>query len=254
MPHSSEVFTDDAIFNGKVLIRQRAGGYRFSIDALLLAWYSWALPGERMLELGAGNGVVSLALAYKRPDLRIDAGEIQEGLAELARSNVKSNSLNSITVFQEDLKNLSGSKWEGKYNLVVSNPPYRAMGRGRLNPDPEKARARHELLCTLGDVVSTSERTLAPGGSVALILLAERSKDLEKAVELSDLAITHRLRIHTYEDKPPILLLTRLQKTKPTDAAEGRLVIYEALHRYTSDVRSILNGEWEKVPHPLLKL
>jgi tRNA1Val (adenine37-N6)-methyltransferase len=243
-------FTEDAIFNGKILVRQRADGYRFSIDALLLAWYAWALPGLRMLELGTGSGVVSLALASKRPDLRIDAVEIQEGLAELARRNAADNGLSNIQISEADLRELRGPEWEGRFDIVVSNPPYRTVGRGRLNPEPEKAGARHEILCTLEEVVSTAAAALAPGGSTALVILAERVDDLLRAALSAGQAVRHLLWVRPFRDKPANMLLAVLQR-QPSSAAESELVVYKSRSCYTPAIESILSGEWERVPHPL---
>jgi tRNA1Val (adenine37-N6)-methyltransferase len=243
-------FTEDAIFKGKVRVRQRADGYRFSLDALLLAWYAWALPGRRVLELGAGSGVVSLALASKRPDLRIEAVEIQAGLADLARENAAANGLGNIRVHDADLRELRGPEWEGRFDIVAGNPPYRAFGRGRLNPEPEKAKARHEILCTLEEVVSTAAAALAPGGSIALVILAERADDLLRAALSAGQAVHHRLWVRPIQGKPANMLLTRLRR-EPSGGAESELVVYESQSRYTPEVESILAGEWKRIPHPL---
>ncbi len=254
MKPSDMGFTEDAIFNGEVVLRQSASGYRFSLDALLLAWFAYALPAERALELGAGCGVVSLALAHKRPGLSIDAIEIQASLARLARGNAESNGLDSVIVHEIDLRRLCAPRWEGTYDLVFSNPPYRALGRGRLNRDPEKARARHELLCTLGDVVARAAFALRPGGRAAFVLLAARAGELEEEAVRHGLGLRHRCWMRPHASREPNLLLALLQEGTAWALPDLEIVVYAAPRRYTPKLKSILSGAWEAEEHPLADL
>ena len=246
MGESTDEISDDAIFNGAVTVRQRREGYRFSLDALLLAWYASLVPATRALELGTGCGVVSLALMHKLRWLRIDAVEIQETLHALARENAAANGFSGLNVVRADLRELSGPDWEGRYDLVFSNPPYRRVGRGRLNPEPEKARARHELLATLDDVLSCCGRTLRPGGSAALVLLAEREPELQSKAGICGLHVVHRCRVRPYADKEPNILLARLALESAAAVGEG-LVVYNAVGEYTPSARAVIDGEWDKV-------
>jgi tRNA1Val (adenine37-N6)-methyltransferase len=237
-------YSEDAIFNGEVTVRQRRDGYRFSLDALLLAWYAHSLPGDRVLELGAGCGVVSLALASRRPGLRIDAVEIQRSLYELAKENAEINGFDNVRVINADLRRLGGTEWEGRYDLVLSNPPYREVGRGRLNPEEEKARARHELLSTLGDVVACAARAMKREGNLAVVLLAERSADLDSVAESSGLSVLHRLWVRPIEGRPPNILLARLASGKHGAAEENEMAVYGSPGVYTRRAEAILKGAW----------
>lgn len=251
MSDFNDALSRDAIFNGKVTIRQRVKGYRFSIDALLLAWYVSVLPGNRALDLGTGCGVISLALAYKRPELKIDAIEIQKRLARLANENVKRNKFRSINITNTDLRELKGSEREGKYDFVFSNPPFRAVGRGRLNPEKEKALARHEIKATLSDVLECSARSIKSGGFIGLINLAERLAELERMAEDSGLPVQHKCLVKPYPDKSPNLILTLIGQKRLKTQADCELSIWEKQGIYSSTVEAILSGEWESMPHPL---
>lgn len=242
--------TKDAIFRGAVSVRQRRNGYRFSIDAVLLAWYASALKGGRALELGAGSGVISLALAHTRPELLIDAVEIQPALADLAMQNVADNKLDNVTIHQADLRELRGEKWEGCYDFVFTNPPYRAVGRGRLNPEPEKAVARHELEATLADVLDCASRCLVPGGRIALVLLAERETDLRVLAPEFNLGIIQRTAVRPYPDKPENLLLLLLGP-EGEELPLFEMAVWEEIGSYTELVDNILIGSWDGLPHPL---
>jgi tRNA1(Val) A37 N6-methylase TrmN6 len=232
-------------------VKQRRTGYRFSIDALLLAWYSSVVPGSNMLELGAGSGVISLALAHHRPELEISAVEIQAGLAELARQNVTDNDLSNISIHHDDLREFRSSAWFGRYDIVVSNPPYRAVGRGRLNPDEEKAVARHELMTTLEDVIACGSRCLSPNGVMTLILLAEREPDLERVIANHDLALIQRTQIRPYADKPANLLLLLARHIGADTLPDYDFFIWEEKKAYSALVNDILLGRWQNLPHPL---
>lgn len=242
--------TKDAIFRGAVSVRQRRNGYRFSIDAVLLAWYASALPGIRAMELGAGSGVVSLALAHKRPELFIDAVEIQPALADLARQNVVENKLENVTIHQSNLRDLHGGKWEGCYDFIFTNPPYRAVGRGRLNPEPEKAVARHELEATLADVLDCASRCVVPGGRIAIVLLAERENDLRDLAPKFNLGIVQRTGVQPYPDKPENLLLLLLG-SEGEELPPFEMAVWEEVGSYTELVDNILTGSWRDLPHPV---
>lgn len=238
--------TTDAIFNRRLIIRQRRRGYRFSIDAVLLAWFAAQQPGIRVLELGAGSGVVSIALADRRPEREIVAVEVQEGLAALARENVERNNLTErVRIVQRDIRDLCGTGWDGAFDLVVANPPFRAVGQGRLNPEREKAIARHELLGALGDFIACADRCLAPEGRAVLILLAEREAALREACAGTGLAPSNRLAIRPYADQPPNLSLWELNRDG-AGSAEAEIVIWREYRHYTPLLGSILDGRWDR--------
>jgi tRNA1(Val) A37 N6-methylase TrmN6 len=122
--------TLDSFYHGRILLLQRKGGYRFSVDAPLLAGFIRTRPGDRLLELGAGNGVISLLLSRK-PFRRIVCLEVQPGLAELARRNVALNRLKKKIHIQEmDFRDF---RPRVKFDLVFSNPPY-IKGSGTREP------------------------------------------------------------------------------------------------------------------------
>lgn len=154
---------------------QEKEGYRFSIDAVLLAGLTTIKPDERIIELGTGCGVVPLVLAHRKKTRRpIAAIEIQPELARLARQNVDENGLRGlIEIFEMDFR--TAALFEpGSFDLVLSNPPYRKPGTGRVNPNRQKAVARHELSATLPDVFAAADRLLSHGGRLALIYPASR--------------------------------------------------------------------------------
>ena len=103
-----EALTEDTLFDGALLCHQHRQGYRFSVDAVLLAHFVVPPKGARILDLGAGCGVVSLQLAYRHPSVFLSALEIQDTLVALCRRNVLANGFEErLTVVQGDLRRLS---------------------------------------------------------------------------------------------------------------------------------------------------
>jgi len=141
--------TLDTLFGGKLKILQKRQGYRFSIDALLLAHFAQPAPDDRILELGTGCGVIPLILFYRRKAQKIIAVEIQPSLADLARRNAALNRCSSkFQILEDDLRHLEKRFGRGSFDRVLANPPYRKVGSGRINPHEEKAIARHEVQAT----------------------------------------------------------------------------------------------------------
>src|SRR5210317_2172391 len=118
-------YTTDTFFNGKIRITQERAGYRFSIDAVLLANFAVPRSGDQVLELGTGCGIIPLILAYRQPQIEIYGVEVQAELAELAVSNVRENQLHDrISVICADMKSLRPAMTAGPVDLVVCNPPF----------------------------------------------------------------------------------------------------------------------------------
>jgi len=136
-------------------------------------------PGEKILELGTGCGIVSLILAYRHPDITIYGVEIQKEIADLAAFNVADNQMaGRIFILTQDMRTLSIASVAGPPDWVVSNPPYRKIKSGRISPDRQKAVAQHEIRVTLGEVVAVARRMLKMSGKFVTVYPAERLSDL----------------------------------------------------------------------------
>lgn len=171
--------TTDSFFNGRITIKQHRRGYRFSIDAVILAAHARPRSGETVVDLGTGSGVIPLILACRSPDIRIYGVELQKELAEIARQNVDDNNLaDRIGILHMDMKLLTADRVAGPVDLVVCNPPYRRSHSGRMNPDRQKAVARHEIHVDLKEVVASAHRILRTSGRFVAIYPAERLADM----------------------------------------------------------------------------
>lgn len=160
-----------------VTIIQKRGGYRFSIDAVLLAEFVQR-GGEKGIELGGGCGIISILLAKRFPHVRMAIVEIQRDLLELVYRNISLNGLEDrLEVIYERIENLRKLEQES-FDFVVTNPPYRKKGTGRINPIAEKAIARHEILVTLEQIVEVSSHLLRDNGQFFIVHLPSRCKEL----------------------------------------------------------------------------
>lgn len=171
--------TLDAIAGGRLKILQKAGGYRFSVDALLLAHFVSLQPGDRVLEMGVGSGVVSLLLADRAEEVTLTGIDIQEEAVAMAAKSAAINGLaHKINLRCVDVRHIKSSFSRGTFDVVVANPPYRKIQSGRINANPRKALARHEIAGTCRDFVQAAGYLLQRAGRAFFIYPATRMVEL----------------------------------------------------------------------------
>ena len=234
-------YTSDTFYNGKIRITQDRTGYRFSIDAVLLAHFADPRSGDKVLDLGTGCGIIPLILAHRQPQIDIYGIEIQTELAELAVSNVKENQLEDrITVFCSDLKSLRPAMTAGPVDLVVCNPPFRRQGSGRINPDSQRAVARHEIKTNLADIIQTTHRMLRVAGRVIFIYTAVRLTDILFRMRTAGIEPKFMRAIHSRPDAEAVLIVVEGVKGGRPDLKIGPpLIIYDQKNDYTDEVASM---------------
>lgn len=169
---------DDLQYKGLRLI-QKDKAFRFGLDAVLLANFVDIKKGSSVIDLGTGTGIISILLAGKTEAKSIVGLEIQPEIAEMAARSVKLNCLDDrVNIVCADLKQSKELFGASSFDVVVSNPPYMNQGGGIINPSDTKAIARHEILCTLEDVISTAAKLLVPGGQFAMVHRPDRLADI----------------------------------------------------------------------------
>ena len=200
----------DCLLDGRLSVIQSTRGYRFSVDPLLLSEFVTTRPGDVVVDLGTGCGIILLILLYTRNINRAFGLEIQEELAGQAARNAAINRFKDrMHVIMGDLRQIKMKK--GWADVVVCNPPYRPRMSGRINPDLRRAIARHEMMASLEDILRASAHLLGKKGRVALIYSASR---------LGDLLST--MKRHNLEPK-------RLQLIHPSSFSDAKLAMVEAL-------------------------
>jgi tRNA1Val (adenine37-N6)-methyltransferase len=235
--------TEDTFFNGRIKVLQHREGYRFSIDAVLLAAFSAPGVKDHIVDLGTGCGIIPLILGYRHPEVSIKGIEVQPELAALAAQNVEANGLKErVTIIRGDMRSLSIQAVSGPVNLVISNPPYRKGRSGRVNPHPQRALARHEILATLQDVAGSAARLLGIGGRFSVVYPAERITDLLTNLRSAGIEPKHIQTVHAKgHDSARLVLVSGIKGGRPGAAVHEPLVIYQPNGMYTDRVQAMFD-------------
>jgi len=231
--------TLDPFYRGRFRILQGRKGYRFSVDAPLLADFVRTRPSDELLELGTGSGVISILLSIK-PFARITAVEVQEGLADLARRNVALNGLESrIGIVRADLRTWDPGR---RFDVVFANPPYIRGRGGRLSVSEEKSVAKHEINCDIFDIMAATRAFLEEDGRAYFVYPGKRRKDFEDAVNAQGFGIGALRPVLAREGGDASLFLA-MCAPRPGDAKDlPPLVLYGPDGRYTIEAEAIFSG------------
>jgi len=206
-------YTEDTLFDGRIKCLQHRTGYRFSVDAVLLGNFIQPKPGDRILDLGCGCGIVSLILAYRWPSVSITGLEIQPGLAALAKKNTTLNNWQDrIKIIHGDCKEIGKIFDPGSFDWVVSNPPYRRPGSGRVNPEAEQALARHEQAADLASVTKAAVWAVRKRGRAAFIYPASRGAAVITEIKEQGLEPKKMLSIFSYPGTAASLVILEAVK------------------------------------------
>lgn len=237
--YGKEVTTDD-LQNG-YYIYQPADGFRFGVDAVLLSEFSRIKPGESVLDMGTGTGIIPILLAAKTKGKHFTGLEIQEFSAAVARESVLLNKLEErIDIVNGDIKEASKLFGNESFNVIVSNPPYMIADHGLRNDVDEKYIARHEALCTFDDIAREASRVLISKGRFYLIHRPFRLAELFMTLKKYKLEPKRMRLVHSYVDKEPQMVLIEASKGGNSGIKiEKPLIIYEKGGEYTEELKEI---------------
>ncbi|MFB3895246.1 MAG: tRNA1(Val) (adenine(37)-N6)-methyltransferase [bacterium] len=160
-------------------ISQPDSGYRINQDSFLLAEFVKFKSSDRIIDLGTGVGIIPVLLGLRGKYKEMIGLELQPELARFARQNVASNHLgNKIKIFEADIKRIKSLFSANSFDVVVSNPPYIPVNKGRLSPDLSKRMAKQESNCTIADIVAASRYLLKNKGKLYLSYLPDNLLNL----------------------------------------------------------------------------
>jgi tRNA1(Val) A37 N6-methylase TrmN6 len=215
--------TDDTLFNGHLVCRQYRDGYRFSLDAVLLAHFCQPASRDKVLDLGCGCGVIGLVLCYRHSEVQVTGLELQPALADLSQRNIQANSLQDrFTVINGDLRTIKEHLRAESYELVLSNPPYYKVGDGRISQGDECALARHELAADPDSVIEAAAYAVKNRGTVVCIYPAERLATVTAAMMKKRLVPKRIQPVYSYpEDDRARLVMIEAKK----NGGEGLLLL-----------------------------
>lgn len=221
-------------------IIQNPKGFCFGIDAVLLANFVELRKNAKIVDLGTGTGIVPILLAGKSNSSHIYGIEIQEEVADMARRSVELNSLQDrIEIVTLDLKKAVEVLPVNTFDIVTSNPPY-MHSKGLLNPEDKKSISRHEVKCSLEDVVATASRLLKHFGKFFMVHRPQRLVDIMHYCRKYKLEPKKIRFIHpTYDKKPNLLLIECRKAANPELTVMDPLYVYKADGEYTEEIHEI---------------
>lgn len=213
----------------------------FGIDAVLLADFAKVRNGNKVCDLGTGTGIIPILLAAKNPSLKIDALEIQNESCDMAKRSVLLNELEDrINIVEGDIKTASVYFEKNTYDAVTSNPPYMIAEHGEGNGNDEKTIARHEVLCTLDDVVRSASELLKSQGHFYMIHKPFRLAEIISVMMKYKLEPKRMRLCYPYVDKEPTMVLIEGVKcAKSRITVEPPLIVYEKTGGYTQEIQEI---------------
>lgn len=213
----------------------------FGIDAVLLSDFVSTGRNEKICDLGTGTGIIPFLLAAKNQSLKIDALEIQTESCDMAKRSVRLNKLEDrINIVEGDIKTACRYFEKNTYDVVTSNPPYMIAGHGEGNGNDEKTIARHEVLCTLEDVVRSSSELLKSQGRFYMIHKPFRLAEIISVMMKYKLEPKRMRLCYPYVDKEPTMVLIEGVKcAKSRIKIESPLIVYEKSGGYTQEVQEI---------------
>lgn len=231
---------DDLERNGYKII-QNDKTFCFGMDAVLLSGFAQVKPGEKALDLGTGTGIIPILLKGKTAGDHFTGLEIQEASADMARRSVLYNHLeDQISIVQGDIKEAHTLFDAASFDVITSNPPYMTGNHGLVNPDMPKAIARHEILCTLDDVIGQASRLLRPGGRFYMVHRPFRMAEIMTKMTAHRLEPKRMRLVYPFVDKEPnMVLIEGLKGGKPRITVEKPLIVYKEPGVYTDEIYDV---------------
>lgn len=235
---------DDLQCKGYRII-QNPAKFCFGMDAVLLSGFANVKDGAKILDLGTGTGIIPILLEAKTKAKSLTGLEIQEESADMARRSVKLNHLEEkIQIVTGDIKEANTIFKAASYDLITCNPPYMIGQHGIANPSGPKAIARHEVLCTLEDVVKNAAYLLKPGGQFCMVHRPFRLAEIMTTMAKYKLEPKRMRLVYPYIDKEPnMVLIEGCRGGKSRMTVEKPLIVYKEQNVYTDEIYELYGIE-----------
>lgn len=231
---------DDLQRNGYRII-QKKKGFCFGMDAVLLSGFARVREGELAADLGTGTGIIPILLSAKTEGKHFTGLEIQEEMAKMASRSVALNGIGDrVEIVQGDIREASQLFGKASFDVVTSNPPYMNDAHGLKNPDLPKAIARHEVLCTLDDVVREASLLLKPGGRFYMVHRPHRLVEIIEALKRYKLEPKRMKLVHPFVDKDAnMVLIESFRGGRSMMKVEAPVIVYQEPGVYTDEIYEI---------------
>lgn len=219
---------DDLQVNGLELI-QDPNKFCFGVDAVFLSDFVRVKPGETVLDMGTGNGIIPVLLSAKTQGKKFTGLEIQPDTAEMARRSVRLNHLEErIEIVTGDIKEAAEIFKPAFFDVITTNPPYMPAEHGLRNPDSARAIARHEVMCSLDDILRESMRLLQDKGRFYMIHRPFRLTEIMIKMNQYKIEPKRIQFIYPYIDKEPAMVLIEgVRGARSRVTVEPPIIIYD---------------------------
>ena len=219
---------DDLQLGGLEII-QDPNKFCFGVDAVFLSDFARVKPGETVLDMGTGNGIIPLLLSAKTQGRKFTGLEIQQDTAEMARRSVLHNHLEDrIEIVTGDIKEAAEIFKPAFFDVITINPPYMLADHGLRNPDSARAVARHEVLCSLDDILRESMRLLQDKGRFYMIHRPFRLTEIMTKMNHYKIEPKRIQFIYPHIDREPAMMLIEgVRGAKPRVTVEPPIIIYD---------------------------
>ena len=231
----------DDLQRNNLRIIQDPGRFCFGMDAVLLSGFARAKRGENVLDLGTGTGIIPILMSAKTDAAHLSALEIQEDSADMARRSVALNGLQEkIDIVTGDIKEASSVFGRSSFDVVTVNPPYMIAGHGEDNPHDALAIARHEVLCSLEDVVREAAAVLKPNGRLYMVHRPFRLAEIIRTMEKYRLEPKEMRLVYPFIDKEPnMVLLSATRGGNSGIKIAPPLIVYKEQGVYTDEIYDV---------------
>lgn len=221
-------------------IIQRKGAFCFGMDAVLLSGFTAVKRGERALDMGTGTGIIPILLSAKTEGEHFTGLEIQEESADMARRSVAYNGLEQkIEIVTGDITVASSLFPLATFDVVTSNPPYMNDAHGIRNPGDAKAIARHEVKCTLEDVVREGMKVLKPGGRFYMVHRPRRLVEIIQTMKKYGLEPKRMKLVHPYVNREAnMVLMEAVRGGGALMKVEPPVIVFDNQGEYSEEIRT----------------